>query len=502
VNAVDPVATADPAPTASIGIALLSHTNAGKTTLARTLLRRDIGEVADRAHVTEVAESHALLGTDAGDELVLWDTPGFGDSLRLARRLEASGNPVGWFLSAVWDRWTDRPFWCSQQAMRTARESTDVVLYVANAAEDPAVAGYLEPELRILEWLGRPVLVLLNQLGERATPAEVAADLARWRTRLEGRAGVAGVLPFDAFARCWVQEHVLLAALAPLLPPAKRAAFGRVQAAWRARDLAVLERAVDVLARQLAALAADRETLAPARLQQRAKSWLARAAGREVETEPEVAAAQEALARRLDAAVRESTDGLVRLHGLAGHASAEILQRLGSEFAVERGVDAGSATLVGGIVSGALGGLAADVAAGGLTFGAGALLGGVLGALGARGAVDAWNTVRGGESGAVRWSPSFLDGRVAAALARYLAVAHFGRGRGEFRGATLSPEWGPAIESAIAARRPDFAAVWALASQDGTHDAIAACLRSPLRASLLDMLRQLYPDAITALRLD
>jgi hypothetical protein len=48
------------APT-TISIGLVSHTNAGKTTLARTLLRRDIGEIADRAHVTEVAERHVLI---------------------------------------------------------------------------------------------------------------------------------------------------------------------------------------------------------------------------------------------------------------------------------------------------------------------------------------------------------------------------------------------------------------------------------------------------------
>jgi predicted GTPase len=72
----------------TINLSLLSHTNVGKTTLARTLLREDIGEVADRAHVTDVPEGHALITTPEGDTLVLWDTPGFGDSARLLRRLE------------------------------------------------------------------------------------------------------------------------------------------------------------------------------------------------------------------------------------------------------------------------------------------------------------------------------------------------------------------------------------------------------------------------------
>ena len=91
---------------ATIELSLLSHTNAGKTTLARTLLRRDIGEVGDRAHVTEIAERHVLIESPQGDVLALWDTPGFGDSARLLARLTQSGNPLGWFLSQVWDRLT------------------------------------------------------------------------------------------------------------------------------------------------------------------------------------------------------------------------------------------------------------------------------------------------------------------------------------------------------------------------------------------------------------
>ena len=46
---------------AVVNLSLVSHTNVGKTSLMRTLLRRDIGEVADRPNVTEAAEGHALI---------------------------------------------------------------------------------------------------------------------------------------------------------------------------------------------------------------------------------------------------------------------------------------------------------------------------------------------------------------------------------------------------------------------------------------------------------
>jgi len=57
-----------------------------------------------------------------------------------------------------------------------------------------------------LEWIGKPVLVLLNQIGRPRPAAEEQADLQRWRSHLGGVRCVRAVLAFDAFARCWVQE--------------------------------------------------------------------------------------------------------------------------------------------------------------------------------------------------------------------------------------------------------------------------------------------------------
>ena len=56
-----------PPATPSIALSLVSHTNVGKTTLARTLLGRDIGEVRDAPHVTEFADVHTMLESPEGD---------------------------------------------------------------------------------------------------------------------------------------------------------------------------------------------------------------------------------------------------------------------------------------------------------------------------------------------------------------------------------------------------------------------------------------------------
>jgi GTPase SAR1 family protein len=484
-----------------INVSLLSHTNVGKTTLARTLLRQDIGEVGDRAHVTEVAESHVLIETPAGDSLVLWDTPGFGDSTRVLKRLQQGDKPVGWFLSRVWDRFADRPFWCSQQAMHNARETSDVVLYVVNAGESPSSVGYVDAEIRILGWIGKPVILLLNQLGPPRDSVQSQEDVTQWQEHVAQYKWVETVLPFDAFARCWVQEGTLLAQVQRLLTGHRELAFGRLRQSWRERNLAVFRDSMQTLADQVAAAAVDVESVQERDIQGKARAWIGSVTTGVASSDPGLERAQTNLAGRLDSNIRATTAKLVELHGLTGRATDEVLKRMGSEFTVDRPADADKASVLGGLVSGALGGLAADLGAGGLTFGAGALLGGVLGAFGARGIAKAYNLARGANTGTVRWSREFLFARVAAALMRYLAVAHFGRGRGEFVSGIAPAHWQEAVQQALSRRKASIDAVWAgisatspATSSAASQAAIAAALFPLVTASAQEVLLQLYPD--------
>jgi len=484
---------------ARVELTLISHTNVGKTTLARTLLRRDIGEVGDRPHVTDLAESDVLIESLEGDSLVLWDTPGFGDSARLFRRLQQAGQPVGWFLSQVWDRFADRPFWCGQQAMRNARDSSDVILYVANASEQPAATAYVDIEMQILQWLGKPVILLLNQLGPPRDSA-YQTELQQWEAQAAQHPCVQAVLPFDAFARCWVQEGTLLEHVQRVLPTDKQATFERLREAWKGRNLAVFEQSMQTLAQQLAVIAIDSEPIVDLDLRGKARAWIGALTGAGERDAAELQRAQSALASRLDAQVRAATRELVTLHGLSGNATEEVLQRLGHQFSVRRPADADKASVIGGLVSGALGGLAADLGAGGLTFGAGALIGGVLGAFGARGVARAYNLARGSEEGTVRWSAEFLESRLAAALMRYLAVAHFGRGRGDFVAGLAPAHWQEAVNEAVQMRRAQLQPVWAIAraaeADKSNTDSTAAALLPIVAASAREVLSRFYPDSM------
>ena len=155
----------------TIALSLVAHTNVGKTTLARTLLGRDIGEVRNAEHVTHTAEKHVLVEALHGqvlERLELWDTPGFGDSELLAKRMSQAGNPIGWFLAEVWDRLQNRAFWYSQRRCGYfGRVGCGALPH--HASENPAEIAYLDAELKVLDLIGKPVVVLLNQVGDIQT---------------------------------------------------------------------------------------------------------------------------------------------------------------------------------------------------------------------------------------------------------------------------------------------------------------------------------------------
>ena len=484
-------AAAPPQLADTIALSLVSHTNVGKTTLARTLLGRDIGEVRDAPHVTESADRFTLLQTEANARLELWDTPGFGDSVRLLRRLRQAGHPVGWFLSEVWDRWRDKPFWHSQQALRNVRDHADVVLYLVNAAEAPQAAGYVASEMELLAWAGKPVIVLLNQLGAPRERALEDADVQRWRGHLAQHAHVHAVLPLDAFARCWVQEFALFDAVQAALPEARRALMFTLNAAWRQCRLATFDAATGVLAASLARLAAARAALPDTGLRDRLRQVGSALGLGSAQPRPE-AVAEQALTESLAREHRDGTAQLLALHGLAGTAQDELVARLDLLFELHAKVDETRAGVLGGALTGALAGLKADIASGGLTLGGGLLAGGVLGALGGVALARGFNRFRGTDASWLGWSNAALDAFTDAALLRYLAVAHFGRGRGDWSAGEAPPFWAEVVAQTLAPRRAAFAKVWSERSAPACA-ALESTLKPLLAEALGAALACLYP---------
>ncbi len=467
----------------ALGLSLVSHTNVGKTTLARTLLRRDIGDVLDQAHVTLEDGRHTLVETPAGERLDLWDTPGFGDSARLAALLREREAPLEWILAQQLDPQRERPLWCSQSALRNVLERADVVLYLVNASEHPADAGYVAPEMELLERAGRPVLLVLNQTGPPRDAEEQRADARRWLTHLARFEVVRDALSLDAFARCWVQEGLVLERVAALLAPERRALAERLLAAWRARLLEVFEESQRALAAELARAARDDEPLEEG--------------GFGVDRRKAMGLLRERMVEGMQATVTR----LIALHGLEGRAAVE-LETATLDFAqTARDLDPRKASLWGAIGLGVAGGLAGDATAGGLTLGGGALLGGILGAAGGLGVARAYRVVKGEERPRVAWSEPLLERTARELLLRYLAVSHHGRGRGVWRDREPPRIWRDALERALLERRETLRA--ALRSARGSESRLAGGageLVQVLRGASRAVLVGLYPDCAAWLR--
>lgn len=496
----------------AFALCLVAHTNVGKTTIARTLLRRDIGEVRDAAHVTQDPEGHLLVESPAGDRLELWDTPGFGDSVRLERRLRHAGNPIGWFLTEVWDRYRDRAFWMSQKALRSVVDHADVVLYLVDASEPEETDGPVEAELRMLAWLRKPVLVLLNQMGQPQGPQADAREIANWRTRVDRAApGLArGVLALDAFARCWVQEVVLMEAVAAALPDSRQPAFRRIQAAWSARHEDVFSQSMASIAQRLVDAALDRVTVQAADWSARLRATVGDALRRgdaDASSLP-LQAAHAELARRQAARARADTDRLIRLHDLDGQAGEVVLRRMADSYSVRLPLDEGHAAMVGGVMTsvmaGALTGLKVDLASGGLTLGGGLLAGALVGAAGGAGLAKAWNRLRGQEEAQIGWGDEALALALQEALLTYLAIAHYGRGRGRWREAEHPPIWPEVVQASFDRHRVAWMTWLAQRSAAGgspaddlaTRASLVEGLEPVLRLIARDLLERLYPGTL------
>jgi hypothetical protein len=204
---------------------IVAHTNVGKTTLIRTLLGKDVGEIEDAPDVTQATISYDLIGDPGVGALRLWDTPGFGDSFRLARRLQQKNRWIAWGVRELWDRFVNKRLWQCQRLALDLRARASVILYLVNLQERPVDAVYVTPELQVLNWVGKPVLAILNQGGGPHRQTSESDRIEEWQRYLSGFTAVQGVLHLDAYTRCWLQELALYGEIGQVLPEGERARY-------------------------------------------------------------------------------------------------------------------------------------------------------------------------------------------------------------------------------------------------------------------------------------
>ena len=83
-----------------------------------------------------------------------------------------------------------------------------------------------------------------------------------------------------------------------------------------------------------------------------------------------------------------------------------------------------------------------------------------------------------------------------SSLLRYLAVAHYGRGRGEWQESEYPSFWRTRVAKAVAAQQPALAAIWALRTVDGDRNLIELRLLDLVGKIARTVLDELYPGAL------
>ncbi|PZP30736.1 MAG: hypothetical protein DI603_14545 [Roseateles depolymerans] len=494
-----------PNPSASatnIHIFVSAHTNVGKTALLRTLLGRDVGVVEDAPDITTITTSHELVVGSDGGALLIWDSPGFGDSFRLAKRFRLRHRWLAWMVREMWDRYRNPSLWRSQRLALDLRARADVVLYPVSLLERPIDAVYVAPELEVLGWAGKPVLVILNQGGALLNNGDAAIRVAEWRTALATHPVVQSVIDLDAFTRCWLQELMLFEEIGRLLPNASRPRYQQLADGLALAYVDRFDASVAAIADYLMQVAADGVDLDTrwfsgvtdaVELIRDKLPW-----GKSNERRP-AELAMEALAQRFAECTKDLANQLVAVNRLDGVSSAEVLQVATEQLCVNGPLSKSTSSLVGGVVSGVLTGLTADLMAGGLTLGTGALVGGVLGALGGAAIAEGYNVLRSKGKKVIRWSPRSVVEALDNSVLLYLSVAHFGRGQGTWRKKAVPTQWSAVVDQVLKGYQDRLDQMW------GARDLQANVSRVRAEHTLLvgnvlrDVLICLYPKESGAL---
>ncbi len=199
--------------TSPLKLAVVGHTNVGKTSLLRTLTRDvEFGEVSHRPSTTRHVEG-ARLSVDGQPLLQLYDTPGLEDAIALLEYLEQLERPgerldgparLSRFLASSEAR---QRFEQEAKVLRQLLLS-DAGLYLIDARE-PVLAKYCD-ELAVLAGCGKPLLPVLNFVA--ASNQQVEA----WRTAL-ARLGLHALVRFDTVAPPLDGERRLYESLGLLL---------------------------------------------------------------------------------------------------------------------------------------------------------------------------------------------------------------------------------------------------------------------------------------------
>lgn len=343
-------------------LAVVGHTNTGKTSLLRTLTRdTTFGEVSARPSTTRHVEGARLL-VEGEPVVELYDTPGLEDAMGLLEHVEELVKP-GERLDGPdrIDRFLHSPPARDEfeQEAKVLRQllASDAALVVIDA-RDPVLAKYRD-ELALLASCARPLLPVLNFVQSPA------AREAEWRATL-ARLGLHAVVSFDTVAPEVDGERRLLEKLITLIDAHRAPLEGLLQA----REQEARER-----------LAAGRRLIAEL-LVDVAACRVVVGHGEEKAIRQQVEALRERVRKREEACVAALLELYRFRPGDVDMRAIPLVEGRWEDDLFSAEALRGMGIRVGkGAVAGAITGIGIDLVVGGLTLGAATVAGAVAGGL-------------------------------------------------------------------------------------------------------------------------
>ena len=357
-------------------------------------------------------------------------------------------------------------------------DNSDVILILVQGVEDLDRVWQLRPEP---DKPGKPALLLIMQPAASNASREMMAGLCRAKVRSLGQQ--IEVLSFDRFAASWVQDRIFLEALARCMPGPKKETFARLADAWLKQNDALFAQSMHLIATQLLGAAREVEEV------QSALPFLKRltsVADREADALARRHAAA-AVAERLHDAARKSHLQLMKLHAVDDATAVVLEQLLKENFDFQAPINATEAGLAGA-ATGAASGASIDLVTGGLTLGAAAALGALIGG-GAAFAGAAWkNRATPAGTTLVQLGNDMLGAMTVQALLRYIRIADFHRTPQAPEVAQLTAFEENQLIAAVAAKDSVFNRFWADARTQTDPSGMADSFASELQKTLHPLL--------------
>jgi hypothetical protein len=439
---------------ARITVGLVAAAGPGREAVLRMLRQvADRGPPADEAPWT-------VLSTAKGDVLRVFDVPpGFRPPSPVVTAQAGGAAAAQAWLQDLLGRFKAAPRVQERRdAVQSALADTDLMLLVPSTARDVQEAA------RLAQWVGQPALVLVPEDED-------------WRDAVQHLGIPAEVLPLQRCTGHWLGDALLLDAAAARVATGKRAGFERLAATWKDRNAVRFAEAMRLLAEELVRAARDSEDVgsAPVGLRQ-----LVNAAERDA-VQRAREGARNALLQRLRSGEAALLAQLVQLHRAGTPIAPVPGSRIDESFSEQQPVDTPQAGMAGAATGAAMG-AGIDLLTGGLTLGAAAALGAVIGG-GAAYAAAAWKS-RGAPGGQpqVQLGDELLQNLTENLVLSYLAVAHRA-----LPGDAAPAGWRADVVAAVEARREELARLW----QQARSAAHASTAIAPLTRELEGLVRRL-----------